>query len=150
MPHDKEIEWEVREMEILHETSPCLFSPLTQTPTRSLFSLSPSLFIATKLAAAEQHVQLSESSSDSALWKASLSFLPSFSSPWSVNMRPAPATMVVVANDEDKIGGASQQRRPCYCLIDHLYVATAWDRWWRQPRQQPWESGFVGFGFMVF
>ncbi|KAG1359447.1 putative peroxidase 64 [Cocos nucifera] len=117
-------------METLHKTSPLLFPPPTQTPIPSYSPYPQDSFTATELAAAEQLVQLSESSGDSALRKtlSSSSFSSSSSSPRSVNTRPAPGTMVAVAEDdedEDEIGGASRRKRPRYRLIDDLYAATA-------------------------
>lgn len=118
-------------METLRETSALLFPPPTQIPIPSYSPYPQDSFTATELAAAEQLVQLSESSSgDSAIRKAlsSSSFSSYSSSPRSVNTRPAPAAMVAEADedeDEDEIGGAARRRRPRYRLIDDLYAVTA-------------------------
>ncbi|XP_038973562.1 uncharacterized protein LOC120105296 [Phoenix dactylifera] len=89
------------------------------SPSRPLDS-----FTETELLAAEQLVQLSESSGGE-----SSSSLSS-SSPRSVNAQPPPMAMVAEADDdvegeeqEDEIGGAPRRRRPRYRLIADLYAA---------------------------
>ncbi|XP_038971566.1 uncharacterized protein LOC120104443 [Phoenix dactylifera] len=89
-------------------------------------------FTASEVAAAEQLVQLSESSGDSFPRRTlSSSSFASSSSPRSVNTRP-PATAMVAEADEDddeeqhEFGGAPRlRRRPRYRLIADLYAASA-------------------------
>ncbi|KAG1359446.1 hypothetical protein COCNU_08G008920 [Cocos nucifera] len=91
----------------------------------------PGFFTAIEAAAAEQLVQLSESSGDSALWRTrSSSSFASSSSPRSVSTRPPAMAMAAEADADDddeehKIGGAPRRRWPRYRLIADLYAATA-------------------------
>ncbi|XP_010941335.1 uncharacterized protein [Elaeis guineensis] len=89
----------------------------------------PDFFTAIEVAAAEQLVQLSGSSGDSAVRRtlSSSSSFASSSSPRSVSTRPPAMAMVAEADDDEEheIGGAPRRRWPRYRLIADLYAATA-------------------------